>query len=281
MPVIDRGEFRIHYEVTCDGDGPTLLLVAGLGEQIGSVEYPEEHCRLFSKHGFRVVRMDNRDAGLSLPNVDESDVPDYTALDLADDTCAVAMDLDRGPVHLAGASMGGFIVRWAALRRPDLFATLTVVMSGSGASPTDDGPQGNPNAQPNLLGMLERRERQEQIDWSTENWRWLWGRRYPFPEDWVRARVASSFDRSYRPEGAARLLQASRSTPGLWDAQTTISCPTLVMHGAEDPVFSAKHGEAIARKIPNAELWLDPQMGHTMHEEQWEDMARRIAAMAG
>ena len=92
--------------------------------------------------------------------------------------------------------------------------------------------------------------------------------------------MAGSIDRSYRPAGVARLLSAARSTPGLWDAQAAIACSTLVMHGGEDPVFSAEHGRAIAERIPNATLWLDPNMGHIMHEEQWAEMAERIAAMA-
>lgn len=279
MPLVDRNGFRINYEITCENDGPTLLLVAGLGEQIGSVEYPEEHCEVLSDQGFRVVRMDNRDAGLSLPTGDEGAISQYSMLDLADDTWAVIKDLNSGPVHLVGASMGGFIARWAALRCPHRIASLTVVMSGSGAGPDDDGPQPDQQALPSLLGMMERRERAEQIDWSTENWRWLWGNKYPFPSDWIGQRVANSYDRSYRPEGVARLLKASRSTPGLWEEQARIDCPTLVMHGGEDPVFSSEHGTFIAERIPNSTLWLDPNMGHTMHEEQWAEMAIRIAAM--
>lgn len=281
MPIIDRGDFRLNYEIACDGDGPTLLLVAGLGEQIGGVEYPDAQCQAFAAAGFRVVRMDNRDAGLSLPKGGEDAVPAYNLHDLADDTAAVIADLDCGPVHLVGASMGGFIARWTAIRHPSQIASLTVVMSGSGAGPEDDGPQLNPKAMPSLLGMIERRERAQELDWSTENWRWLWGAQYPFPEAWVRARLAACFDRSYRPEGVGRLLTASRSTPGLWRAQTEIACPTLVMHGGEDPVFPPEHGAAIARQIPGADFWLDPKMGHIMHEEQWPEMAARVRALAG
>ena len=51
------------------------------------------------------------------------------------------------------------------------------------------------------------------------------------------------------------------------------------MHGAQDPVFPAEHGHAIARQIPNATLWLDERMGHTMHEEQWQEMVERVAAL--
>ena len=55
MPLIDRGDFQINYEVASEGEGPTGLLVAGLGEQIGSVEYPKEHCDLFAQRGFQVA----------------------------------------------------------------------------------------------------------------------------------------------------------------------------------------------------------------------------------
>jgi len=280
VPTVTNGEFKINYEVTCDGDGPTLVLVAGIGEQIGAVGYPREHCEIFAKHGFRVVRMDNRDAGLSLPTVDEKDISPYTLHDMADDVGAVIQDLDCGPVHLVGSSLGGFIVRWTAIRHPKLISTLTVVMSGSGAGRNDDGPQGNKEAQASLLAMTEKRERTEQIDWSTENWRWLWGNGYPFPAEWVRERITFAIDRSYRPEGLGRQLNASWTTPGLWEAQTEILCPTLVMHGAEDAIFPAEHGQSIAKKIPNAQLWLNPKMGHTMHQEQWQEMALRIAKMA-
>lgn len=281
MPTIQRDGFYLHYEVTFEGYGPTLLLIAGLGEQIGAIEYPREYCELFAQRGFRVVRMDNRDAGLSLPVNEDGEVADYTLLDVADDVAAVIEDLNCDGVHIVGASMGGFIVRWTAIRRPDLINSLTVVMSGSGADNEQQGPLTSKEAVPSLLGMFVPRGRAEQIDWSTQNWRYLWGDKHPFPEAWVRDRISASFDRSYTPDGVARLLNASRQTRGLWEAQAQIACPTLVMHGGQDPIFSAEHGRAIAAQIPGAELWLDERMGHTMHDELWEEMVSRVAAMAG
>ena len=56
--VVNRG-YGINYEITCPSSGPTLLLVAGLGEQIDSVEFPRDQCDLFADYGFQVVRMDN------------------------------------------------------------------------------------------------------------------------------------------------------------------------------------------------------------------------------
>lgn len=224
--------------------------------------------------------MENRDSGISRPTVGDEQIQPYSLKDTADDVAAVINDIGE-PVHLIGASMGGFIVRWAAVRHPDKIKTLTVVMSGSGAGPQDNGPQMSKAAADEVSGYLQHRSRDEQIAWNLDIWRWSWGNKYPFPAEWIIECLGHAYDRSYNPEGNARLLHALISTQGLWDAQKKISCPTLVMHGGEDPVFSQEHGEAIAARIHNAELWLDQKMGHIMHQEQWEDMASRVAKLAG
>ena len=279
MPEAVNGNSKINYEVTIDGDGPTLVLIAGLGEQIGSVEYPVEQCELFGAEGFRVVRIDNRDSGLSGPAEAEAPNP-YTLFDMADDVAAVFKDLGGKPVHVLGASMGGFIARWVAIRHPDLVASLTVVMSGSGAAADEDGPQVNPEARERSASMLESFPRDEAIDSGVDTWRWLWGEGYPFPERFVRERLAYAVDRAYRPQGVARQIGAVIATQGLWNAHAKIQCPTLVVHGGEDPYFSAAHGEAIAERIPGAQLWIDPLMGHIMHQEQWRELAHRVSGLA-
>ena len=281
MPQISRPGFTINYEITCPGNGPTLILVAGLGEQIGSVEYPVEQCEAFARRGFQVVRIDNRDCGLSLPTGGADATPEqYTRLDIADDVAAVIDDLGVNKVHILGASMGGFIVRFVALRHPEKIASLTVVMSGSAAGQNDPGPGLEPNVIEALAAMAVRHDREKAINDGVENWRWLWGTKYAFDEAWVRERVAYAFDRAYRPEGIGRLLASAGAGGNLWIEQTNITVPTLVVHGEEDPCFSADHGRTIADRIPNAELWLDPSMGHIMHEEQWEELADRVHTLS-
>ena len=279
MPEVTSGNYKIHYEVTVDNDSPVLVLVAGLGEQIGAVEYPEEQCELFGKAGFKVVRIDNRDCGLSVPAGGEPD-SEYSLLDMADDVAAVIKDLGNEPVHVLGASLGGFIARWLTVRHPELVSSLTVVMSGSGAGPTDDGPQIDPAVREKNASVISRLPREEAIRNGIEYWKWLWGNGYPFPEDFVKARLACSFDRAYRPEGLLRQLTAAASTAGLWNAQAQISVPTLVVHGGEDPYFPVEHGEAVASRINNAQLWIDPLMGHIMHQEQWHELAQKVAMLA-
>jgi pimeloyl-ACP methyl ester carboxylesterase len=296
MPSIEHEGYKINYEETGRVGGLPLVLVAGLGEQIGAVEYPDEQCALYAEQGFRIIRLDNRDTGLSLPTTPLGDVDIFAALDalqhghdvsapytlhtMADDVVAVLDALGIERAHVLGASMGGYIVRWMALRHPRRVASLQIVMSGSGAVPGEDGPQLTTDVIEKLAGLTKRRDRADAVPYNTELWRWYWGKGYPFEEEWVRARVAFAYDRAYRPEGVARQMLAVLKTPSLWEAQRGIRCPTLVIHGVEDPCFSGEHGKAIASRIPGAQFWLDPQMGHILHREQWQEMAERAATLA-
>lgn len=296
MPTIEREGFIINYEETGRTNGRPLVLVAGLGEQIGAVEYPDEQCALFAEQGFRIIRLDNRDTGLSIPTAPIADADifaalaalqqghdvstPYTLFTMADDVVAVLDALSIEHAHVMGASMGGYIVRWMALRHPHRVASLQIVMSGSGAILGEDGPQLTMDVIENLAGLTKRRDRSHAIPYNTELWRWYWGNGYPFEEEWVRERVGFAYDRAYRPEGIARQMLAVIKTPSLWEAQSSIRCPTLVIHGEEDRCFPGEHGKAIASRIPGAQLWLDPQMGHILHREQWQEMAERAAALA-
>ena len=292
MGDLQRGQFNIHYETLGPPDGAPLVLIAGVGEQIGSVEFPEEQCALLADRGFRIVRLDNRDAGLSIPTP-ELDPPDlegiaartvsapYTHLDMAADVVAVLDALAIEEAHVVGASMGGFVARWLAIEHAARVASLTVVMGGSGAAADEDGPQYDIPALWRLFSMTERIELAAAIEVMTELWRWMWGDGYPFDEAWVRGRVAQAVARSYRPEGIARQFMSSVRDQSLWERQAEIECPTLFLHGGQDPLGGPDHAEAAAARIPGAQLWVDPLMGHALHQEQWPEFTDRVAALAG
>jgi pimeloyl-ACP methyl ester carboxylesterase len=281
VPIAKSADYLINYEITCPGTGPTLVLVAGLGEQIGSVEFSEEQCRAFAAEGFQVVRMDNRGSGLSRPVTgSDEQPPTFTMLDMADDVAAVIRELKVGPVHLLGASMAGFIARWTALRHADLVKTLTVVMSGSGAIPGDAGPQLDPAIGAALMQMTEERPAPAAVEHGVGTWRFLWGDGYPFEEAWVRERVRHAVGRAYRPKGVLQVMGGMMKTPSLWAEQAKIRQPTLFVHGALDPCFSLEHGVEASRQVPGARIWVDPKMGHIMHREQWDELARRVRSLA-
>ena len=291
MPEVLHGGFRLHYEVLGDPLGVPLVLVAGSGEQIGSVEFPSEQCALFLQRGFRVIRLDNRDAGLSVPidPLPEFDVADaiargipspYTRMDMADDVIAVLDDLGIRSAHLVGASMGGFIARWAAIRHPQRVASLAILMSGAGGDPGDPTPQWERTALDHLLVLSRVLPRAEAIESAIELWRYLWADGYPFEEAFVRERVTYAHDRAYRPQGFARHALSSVRSPGLWNAQQAIRCPTLILQGGRDPLFAEAHGSALQSRIRGSTLWLERRMGHALHRELWVPLADRVSALA-
>lgn len=123
MPNARNDEVEIYYDVHGDPDAPVLMLVPGLGEQIGTVEFPEAQVETFCRAGFRVVPVDCRDTGLSTsfdsagrPDIDavltalmSGEVPSvpYTHFDMADDLIAVADDLDAASYIWSALPPGG------------------------------------------------------------------------------------------------------------------------------------------------------------------------------
>jgi pimeloyl-ACP methyl ester carboxylesterase len=175
--------------------------------------------------------------------------------------------------------MGGFIVRWAALRHPERVGSLTVVMSGSGADPDDPAPQLDMAGVDHLFRIAEVRERDAHIEFMVDMWRHDWGSAIHFDDAWITERVARSFDRSYLPDGVYRQLLAGAGSSGLWKSQRSITAAALVIHGSEDEVFPIEHAEATTARISTAQLWRMDGIGHAMPREVWPEMIQRIASL--
>ena len=145
MAIARNGDVSIYYESMGDDADPTLLIINGLGSQC--TNYRVEWCEMFVAEGFRVIRMDNRDVGLSthfddvapdLPAVlaalGAGDPPPlaYTLADMATDVIAVLDDLGVDTAHVMGLSMGGMIVQHLAISHADRLRSITSVMSSTG-----------------------------------------------------------------------------------------------------------------------------------------------------
>nr|WP_079278064.1 alpha/beta hydrolase [Pseudomonas aeruginosa] len=140
---VELGDVRLAYQSIGRDSDPALLLVMGLGGQL--IHWPDEVVSALCEQGFRVIRYDNRDVGLSAWNVP---VPSsrltyevvryrlglpvsapYTLTDMAGDALHLLDALDIPQAHVLGASMGGMIGFQLACDRPDLLRSLTIVNS--------------------------------------------------------------------------------------------------------------------------------------------------------
>ena len=137
MPRANANGIELEYETFGDPGAASLLLIGGLGTQL--VSWDVTFCELLAARGYRVIRFDNRDAGLSAwTNVD------YTLDDMAADVAGLLDALDVRAAHVVGASMGGFIAQLVALDHRERVLSLTLMISGPNG---DDQVPPTPEAQ--------------------------------------------------------------------------------------------------------------------------------------
>ena len=276
MPKANVNNITIEYETMGDLNSKPLLLIAGLGSQL--LAWSEEICQKLAENGFFVIKFDNRDVGLST-KFEDAGIPDmieireaytrgeipkvpYTLEDMADDAIGLLDALNIEKAHICGASMGGMIAQIIAYRHPSRVLSLTVIMSTTG----------NPELPPSKPEIVMRffapvpSEREAYIDEMVKRDSLIIGT-FPFNENQSRDYRTREYDRSYYPEGIAR-QSAAMAVPGnIKPYIITISAPTIVIHGSEDPFNLIEAGKDIATSIPNAELLIIDGMGHSIPRE--------------
>ena len=265
MPTTTNGEVSLYYEVFGSDGDPVLLLVNGLGSQC--INFKEEFCRMFVAEGFRVVRFDNRDVGLSSHL---KGGPKYTVDDMAADGFAVLDVVGAAQAHIAGWSMGGMIVQARAIAHPERVLSMTSVMSAPGPIPgeRDADVLAAFNAPPATT-------RDEAAERHLAGLR-AWGSPAFYDVDRITADAHAAFDRCWDPEGRARQAMAVGSSPSRVEALKSLRVPTLVIHGDADRLVPPEAGRMMAEVIPGARLEMVEGMGHDYPPQHWPRMVELI-----
>lgn len=269
MPRATSNGIEIEYETFGALSAPPLLLIAGLGSQM--LSWDDDFCALLAGRGFRVIRFDNRDSGLSTW-VDDA----YTLDDMADDAAGLLDALGIAAAHVVGASMGGFIAQLLTLNHPGRVLTLTSIMSG---------PNGDDQVQPTAEGSAvlmapappTREERIALGLWAKQK---LLGPADPFDDAYERARITRAVDRAYHPAGFGRQLGAILVARGRLERLRSVSVPTLVIHGDADILVPVENGRRVAAAVPGARLMEIEGMGHDVPRRVWSQVADAIASLA-
>jgi pimeloyl-ACP methyl ester carboxylesterase len=287
MPNVTANGIQIEYDTFGDSSFPALLLIAGNGAQM--IVWDAEFCELLAKTGLFVIRFDNRDAGLST-KFDESGIPDimaaikaamegkpvesaYTLDDMADDSVGLLNALGIEKAHICGASMGGMIAQVISYRHPKYALSLTSIMSTTG---NPDLPYGKLDAIAAVVAPAPE-ERKAYVEHFVNVWRRIWSPGFPFEEERVRTFMEKSYDRSYCPQGMARQNTAVIASGDRRLLLSSIKAPTLVIHGADDPLIPVEGGKDTARVIPGASLLIINGMGHDMPKKVWSEIADAIS----
>jgi pimeloyl-ACP methyl ester carboxylesterase len=276
MPYAHNGDCDIWYETFGSPTDPTLVLVNGLGSQC--VNYAAEWCEKFAARGLQVVRLDNRDVGLSTKfeghPVDEAGAC-YRLSDMAADVIAVldALAIDRA--HVMGLSMGGMIVQTLGIEHPDRLVTITSVMSNTGEPGIG---QGTPEAVAQMLAPPAT-DRDTYIKGWIDGQR-VWGSPEFADEHRWSTDAARAFDRCFHPSGPGRQYMAVGASPSRADHLRAMTVPTLVIHGSADTLIAPDGGRRTAELIPGADFVLIEGMGHDYPPQLWDRWVDLVAGHA-
>ena len=278
------------YDTFGDPLAPPLLLIMGLASQM--IAWDDEFCAQLAARGYRVIRFDNRDIGLST-HFTEAGVPDVTAAfmaamqgkpvsapyllsDMADDAVGLLDALGIDKAHVVGASMGGAIGQTLAIRHAQRLRTLTSIMATTGAP-------GLPPPTPEALAMLFKPTPTDQAAYFEsyrQTWKLLRAGSFPLDEARDLARAGQIFARGLNPAGVARQLTAIVASGSRKEALAAVRVPTLVIHGDADPLVPVACGVDTAGSIPNASLLIIEGMGHALPITLWPRIIDAIAAHA-
>ena len=281
---------RLAYEEFGQPDHPAMVLVMGLGTQL--LGWPLAMCEELASRGFRVIRFDNRDIGLS-EKMENAHIPQavglmlrarlrlpvnvpYTLTDMARDCVGLMDALGIERAHLVGASMGGMIGQIVAAKFGERLLSFTSIMSSSGNPRI-------PGASPDVIrAMVKRSLSGEKPDLASSMalWRKIGSPAYQPTDAQLKKKILDSWQRSDYREGYSRHLAAVIANGSRVKLLRKITTPTLVIHGRDDALVSVHGGIDTARNIRGARLKIFDGMGHDLPAALLPEIIELIASHA-
>jgi pimeloyl-ACP methyl ester carboxylesterase len=282
----------IHLEIESFGSpqAPAIILVMGLGAPL--TRWNVELCEELVARGYRVVRFDNRDCGLSTHLHDAPPpalgqhmktgaplVPPYTIAEMAADAVSVLDTLRIDRAHFVGASLGGAIVQHVAASHPQRTLSLTSIMASSGNPAL---PPPTAAAAMSLFAPLPPEQDEASIvSDALPRFRAVASPAYPTPEERLTAMIGAEYRRGFDPAAVKRQLAALMADGDRRPLLAEIAVPTVVLHGAADPLVPVEHGRDTAACVAGAELRVVAGMGHDFPVALTTVFADAICAAAG
>jgi pimeloyl-ACP methyl ester carboxylesterase len=276
------GPVELYYQELGDPDDPPVLLIMGLGAQLPM--WPDGFCGQLVGSGYRVIRFDHRDTGLSAKMHGlrakgpvyrrigryllgtPSRVP-YTLVDMTQDVVALLDHLRIERAHVVGASLGGMIAQILGATEPGRVASLGIIMSTTG----------KPLSAPPAWRVIKLAfdtpgndaSAEEKLSFEVRNIAVFNGPNFLPSESELRQRVQQLADRCTYPPGMLRQFDAVLGTGSLLGYSKAITAPTIVLHGSADPMVRPRNGRAVAAAIPGARFVVVDGMGHDLPEPVW------------
>ena len=275
----------IYFEHRGARANPRVLFVHGLGCQL--VQWPDSLIDGLVATGLCAVTFDNRDAGLSNgpagppPSLEalmatDSDAltPDYTLSDMAQDAVDLLDHLGQAGAHVVGVSMGGMIGQRMAIEHPNRVYSLTSIMSSTG-NPALPGP--SEDAMAAAMSLTDDNV-ETAVAHGIRAARVFAGRHFDSRESGMARFAERAIARAFRPHGVVRQYAAIVADGDRRAALANVTTPTLVIHGAADPLVPVAAGKDTAAAIPDAHYIELDKLGHDLSEPAIPAIVDAIAA---
>jgi pimeloyl-ACP methyl ester carboxylesterase len=184
----------------------------------------------------------------------------YGLEDLAADAIGLLDSLGVSKAHLVGVSMGGMVAQVIAVDFPDRVASLCSALSSTG----DRRVGQSSNIALQVLLRPAARTRSAALEQAVEAARVT--RALSSEQDLAveLERSAEAYDRGHNPAGSARQLAAILAAADRTERLSSVTCPTVVIHGTEDPLIDCSGGQATAAAIPDSSVLFCEGMGHDL-----------------
>ena len=266
---------ELHVEMGGNPEHPTILLIMGLGAQM--LFWPDFFCKSLIDQGFRVIRFDNRDIGLSskvrnkerqrlntmklmsrfMVGLGNEGAP-YTLYDMADDVAMLIDQLGIEKTYILGASMGGMISQIVAAKYPEKVEKVGLLFT-SNNQPFLPPPY--PKQILSLLGKPATHDEETIVNHSLKVFHIIGSPGYVNQVEAIQT-IRKLYRRSFYPAGVLQQFLAILCTDSLLPLNRNITQPTLVVHGSSDRLLPPSHGKAVAKAISGAKFELIQGMGH-------------------
>jgi pimeloyl-ACP methyl ester carboxylesterase len=260
---VDIGGLKFHF-VDWDGEGPPLVMLHGLS---GHARTWDHTARALSDQ-YHVLALDQRGHG------DTEWAPEYGLRPMAGDLLGFLDALNLSRVTLMGLSMGGLVSFVFAAAHPERIARMVIM---------DIGPEIAPAGSANVASSLAARD-----VFGSEDEAFAQARAAnPRPTDaTLRHRLVHNL-RS-QPDGTLtfRYDKELRSNPRalfdhtpdqLWEAWRAVTCPVLLVRGAESDVLAAGTAERMVAENPNVSFVTVPDSGHSITLDNPEGLVEAVS----
>lgn len=256
MPYAKVNDINMYYEI--HGEGEPLVLIWGWGS---NTNMSSPHFPVLSEH-YKVIAIDNRGAGKS----DKPDIP-YTMEIMASDIAKLLEIIEVDKAHILGASMGGGIAQFFALDYPDKVISLILACTAPGLKrsiPSERNPltrlspeeRAKQSPEETIKGIIDSCLTEEFIKNNPER---------------VEYYISLLSTNPPNPIGMKRQSEAMLEAPDIYDSLPDITAPTLVIAGDKDITVNPENSRLLASIIPNSELVLMKNLGHSFDFEAPEE----------